>query len=1399
MRIAADPPRRTNNGVNRDRERGEHEIVYIVDDRERDGGGIKVIVDSGAGVNVVSSETVKKMQEEGEMIMYTEDGEREYIEFGNVGSKEAIIGVIRGKGMVEKMAVVENVSANLVGVRQFTEKGMEVTFIGGNVYVRYKGAMVIEGRYSNESRMYEMDLRELMELKDPREEKEKKSSVEEERRWVLFKAARVRFTARAIRAARKLHQDLKHMPYWLIAKMIEDGVWKDIDPEITPALLRMMEQKGGCLTCAETRWNQIVEVGSGINECRVGTTFTWDYVGKIRQTSRRCNGFNVIRDVGSGLFKIYGVKDGKTAVMESIRQWCLYMISHGHRPRRGWSDSGSVETAQGFKEAMAEMGLQQLTTAPYQPNKAVERTVQTILNDVAAIMKCTPNFKAHNWLDAAHDAATLRNMTTNEASRQWSMTKSAIELVEGKPADLREYLENGPGKIVVVKTPMKDRRFGMAKNQAAMVVRAAIDGTSNAQVQMLDTGVVCRRGGLQGVHQETREPTTTEQVRKVHIVYENGLDGIIDISMEGDDEPLTTSSIMAKQRAETEKEVRREDEQLREKLATKEDGHEESTAEDAVMPSKLTYDQDMWGAIEGEEDKEAEEFIARVLHVEDARQVRRRSDEQQGYADDKEEGESGDEMTASASAENYWSKQRGILTSEQQEAVNMHVEIYGDNPEEGTDDEEEGGEDEETDDAAERRRHVHRVFKMRQIRGPNNPTVAMLEKDPQLAKAWQEPMKKEYDGISQVSEVVSEEEAMEKGVTRKVTVMNTKRDGEKKCRMNIDGREEQRQGVFEDMDKLFSPAMDEELLKFILAYAAYYGLHIEKSDVVQCFLNNDMDNAAIQRDIILAFKEIECNKEGGEYRRMNVVGYGACDASREWYDKFDGAMVEMGMMKSVFHPCLYVKLIGEKSILMVGVATDDMLKACTKDKLGKNAMQWFNEELDKRWQMKHFKEVGDILGVNVVVEADGSITATQPAQAAKIQDKYFPEGTPQTIVPMHPDMKKPSAKQQEPFREVSLYQQATGMMGYSRVTRHDSLTTISKLAERNVSPRNIDYEAALWLAAYLVTTHKVGLRFQAGPANANIREAKSLRAYADASWGSSSTHHSQLGVAIYVTADETEDRHARATRYTAPIYAKSSKEKTPISESVAAAELKAQMKGVGATEILRGMAEEVAGIADRTTIKAVPEGTANPTEMVSTNTSPDVEDIMVPKTNEPTDIHLDNAALASILGLTMSKKERALKRLSRWLQYLRSRVKEGLVRVVSVRTKDQLANPLTKTTASPTEHWRESEWILGTQEAVTEMQEMARKMAKQRKSSRTSPPVRWHQIRMAPNNAELSMTEEVEERDDTDEEETASNTIANAETTEATMRARNHAQSKEAKGEQRKSRKRRRSHGETDN
>jgi hypothetical protein len=258
-------------------------------------------------------------------------------------------------------------------------------------------------------------------------------------------------------------------------------------------------------------------------------------------------------------------------------------------------------------------------------------------------------------------------------------------------------------------------------------------------------------------------------------------------------------------------------------------------------------------------------------------------------------------------------------------------------------------------------------MKARVARGEENPNLRMVQESEELRSMWHEAMKGEFEGMrSRILIPCTAEYARGKDVTRHVTTFTRRRVGAvRKVRINIDGREEIRRGVFPDRGKLYAPAMDGELLKILVQHCAHYDLRMTKSDAVQCFLNNNMEEAENRREIIIRLSEYECGVKGGSYYTVDAVSYGCADASREWYERIRAAMEEMGYSVSVYHPCLYIKRTSGEGLVIAGIATDDMFQGTSKNRAGRDGLEELRAGLDSRHKWKHYDEPGDVLGAQI--------------------------------------------------------------------------------------------------------------------------------------------------------------------------------------------------------------------------------------------------------------------------------------------------------------------------------------------------------------------------------------------------------------------------------------------------
>jgi hypothetical protein len=587
---------------------------------------------------------------------------------------------------------------------------------------------------------------------------------------------------------------------------------------------------------------------------------------------------------------------------------------------------------------------------------------------------------------------------------------------------------------------------------------------------------------------------------------------------------------------------------------------------------------------------------------------------------------------------------------------------------------------------------IYKCFKVRKQRDDSNPTVRMLEKDEELMNKWVEALQtNEFEPMrDRMLTRVTEEEAKAVGITPHVTDMTTKSDGRQKARINIDGRWEIRAGVFEDKEVLYAPAMDGDLVVLILTYAAYWSAEITTSDVTQAFTYNKMENADRKRRIMLHFNETECGIEGGAYFECNAVSYGTADASAEWNKQVHQLMIEQGYKQSAYNPCLYIKDIGEDRPMLVGIATDDFLKVNPPTERGRKERQQLEDAIDAKWQAKHILSK-KIIGITIREDAEG-ITLIQDDQIKKIRKSFFPGETkiPMIMTPMHPEFDQ--RQEHEPAVTEQEYRSKLGELGYMRTTRYDVAVALSDLAQYTTTPEKTKKDTLPWTAAYIMNTAKVGIRLRRGKRGTDFSQPIKWKAWSDASWATINDVYSRYG--IIIEADIGEGQGAT--------YAKTIREKTIPSESAAAAELMAAVKLAQIVMIYRGIAEEIAGLV------ATKDPMAYPTEGRMTKMVTTQNKELQAAVNDPTPMMIDNEAISKMLHLrNITKKTKNLRRCGRMIQFMRGMVQENMAIMELVGTKDQKANPMTKIISSTKQHLMEMEYLMGKQDALTELQRVA--------------------------------------------------------------------------------------------
>ena len=1354
--------------------KGEGPKLHMVDDKGR---AIKTISDSGTNIDLMSYATAQHLHKCGLRYHKCPDNEpRQYVVFGVESAREPILGYMYGQGLVGKVAVVRDVAANLISVTAFTQRGMTVTYTDKEVQIRrVKGdELVFVGPFDALSGLYHLDFIHLM-LATGYEEKQQSPIDQEERQRRQATSDGLSFaagtsavrddgedtarttseepmvvddgsdnddddsieqstTATFSKAAQlrgmQFHENMEHVPYSTIARNIETGTWKGLHKDLTPALMRYLARRRDCVICGIARWNETHSKGSGDRRYPVGHTVALDYQGKISPVSKNGEtGEFVLTDLGSGFTRRYGERGDKTTVEAALTDWCSYFLSHGHVVKEARHDSGSVEVGAKFIAAARRLGVCPIATAPGDPEKRIERRVQTHKNDIAGILARTRLLEANDWDIASTHACLLRSTMTCAASQlQGDGTKSPYELVTGKVPRIDVFQKYGLGDIgVVKKADAKKPGYGGHKNEAVQIVGFEIDDVKAVRVEIIGTRTRLRRGGVRKLFLRATEMNKEEQEKRKVTYTDNDGDKSLTFTIEGGGDVVVES---ARQLAVQEME-----------LATR---SSEEEAESVARRMQLRRDEQRDKQAAGKESAPNREGVVdkagpEAVEVETTQDQLDREETPEGwYWPWPEE----DEPVANFA---FW---KAFLAVNGMPAAKYASDIYAFTAHTGATFEMDCFDAEEDENSGTRASgsresgsresgatrgslvgaeegdgvlagQAYAATKSRSTpRDATNPSQRMINNDEELASMWHPSMVKERTGIFNTSHEVTEEYARKFGVTRHVTARSTKRDGTLKTRFAIDGRHEINQGKFPNRDALYSPAMDEELLRLSLQYAATLNMDIGKSDVVQCFTHNPMETARFKRKLIVYMDEYESGVPGGQYREFDSVSYGTADASSEWYINMSrelmGQAKGMGLSRSVHHPCLFYKgSVKTEDLIMVSVATDDMLRLNLKTDKSKQAMAEFKTALADKWPVTHedgddFKE---ILGVAVERGPNNEIRCTQPAEMRKIREAFFGDGDiPEVMVPLHPEIETAGNEtggamfegddDSEEAREgrSTLYRSLLGKLGYIRMTRLDVLHTLSVLAERAHRPARRDVHGLYWLAAYLLTTAHVPLTFHPVDSEDAMNEQGVLEwtLFGDCSWATRAGFTASCVAQMVVhgnirTADQLERKP-----YTAPVIAKTGKETGPAAISAAAGEMTSSVAVLKSNTAVRGMAEELAGVAEaQPSTERMPRGCARPSPLC-----------------------MDNASNVITIGSETGKKAKGMRLLARSIAFIQYHVDEGSAEVVSVTSEQQRANPLTKAIRSASVHFRESEWLLGTSTELEDMQAMAEERGRSKRSLR---------------------------------------------------------------------------------
>nr|GEY05397.1 ribonuclease H-like domain, reverse transcriptase, RNA-dependent DNA polymerase [Tanacetum cinerariifolium] len=234
----------------------------------------------------------------------------------------------------------------------------------------------------------------------------------------------------------------------------------------------------------------------------------------------------------------------------------------------------------------------------------------------------------------------------------------------------------------------------------------------------------------------------------------------------------------------------------------------------------------------------------------------------------------------------------------------------------------------------------------------------------------------------------------------------------------------QEQGI--DFDEVFEPVARIEIVRLILALAAYHGWQVHHLDVKSAFLHGDL-----KEEVYVTQLEGFIQQENSEkVYKLTKALYGLRQAPRAWNIKLDQTLKSLDFKKCNLEQAVYIKR-SKTSTLIVGVYVDDLIITGTPRK----ELEVFKSQMEDKFKMSDLGLLAYYLGIEVT-QTGGEITIKQTGYINKILKETSMMDSNDTKIPMDPGTKLVKAKDGNSV-DATHYRSLIGIHRYLLHTRPD--------------------------------------------------------------------------------------------------------------------------------------------------------------------------------------------------------------------------------------------------------------------------------------------------------------------------------------------------------------------------
>lgn len=307
--------------------------------------------------------------------------------------------------------------------------------------------------------------------------------------------------------------------------------------------------------------------------------------------------------------------------------------------------------------------------------------------------------------------------------------------------------------------------------------------------------------------------------------------------------------------------------------------------------------------------------------------------------------------------------------------------------------------------------------------------------------------------------------------------------------------------------ELYSPVVQNQSIRFMVALSAELDMLLEHMDVVTAFLNGDLKETVYIRQP----QGFENSDFPDKFCRLLKALYGLKQSPKAWFEKIDEFLISIGFKHSQSDPNLYI-MNEKEGFATLALYVDDLVVAATLQKL----MDKIKGALTERFKMKELGDLSYCLGVHVVRNRSaGTIMLHQSKYVSEILQRF--NLTAATLsTPMTTDVKL--SKDQQPQGQAEIdemkdvpYKQSVGCLIYLNVwTRPDISKATQEVAKYSRNPGRAHWNAVKRIYQYLLSTRDYGLVYH-GSGTGKL----SVVGWSDADWASDPDERRSIAAFVF--------------------------------------------------------------------------------------------------------------------------------------------------------------------------------------------------------------------------------------------------------------------------------------------